>query len=77
MQKEYIKKLQETITNKQPIDIYTTDDNKFYDTFYYNEEKNIYQGQFGFLDMKSISQVIIGELDHLEIKVHNVRWTRL
>ena len=73
MQKEYIKKLQETITNKQPIDIYTTDDNKFYDTFYYNEEKNIYQGQFGFLDMKSISQVIIRELDHLEIKVHNVR----
>ena len=73
MQKEYINKLQETITNKQPIDIYTTDDNKFYDTFYYNEEKNIYQGQFGFLDMKSISQVIIGELDHLEIKVHNVR----
>ena len=71
MQKEYINKLQETITNKQPIDIYTT--NGFYDTFYYNEEKNIYQGQFGFLDMKSISQVIIGELDHLEIKVHNVR----
>ena len=72
MQKEYIKKLQETITNKQPIDIYTTDDNKFYDTFYYNKEKNIYQGQFGYLDMKSISQVIIGELDHLVIKEHNV-----
>ena len=72
MQKEYIKKLQETITNKQPIEIYTkTDDIEFYDTFYYNEEKNIYQGQFGFLDMESIAQVIIGELDHLEIKVHN------
>lgn len=71
MQKEYIKKLQETITNKLPIDIYTTDDNKFYDTFYYNEEKNIYQGQFGFLDMEAIAQVIIGELDHLKIKEHN------
>lgn len=70
-QEEYLTRLQGLIKNKKPIDIYTTDDNKFYDTFYYNEDKNIYQGQFGYLDMESVAKVISGKLNHLAIKEHN------
>ena len=63
--------LSEVIKNRGPIDVYLQND--FYDTFYYNKEKNIYQGQFGFLDMDAITKVMLGkvEVNHITLKVHN------
>ena len=63
--------LQEAIKNKQPIDVYLKND--FYDIFYFNQEKNIYQGQFGYLDMDTITKVMLNkeEVNHIKIKVHN------
>lgn len=63
--------LSEVIKSRKPIDVYLQND--FYDTFYYNKEKNIYQGQFGFLDMDAITKVMLGkvEVNHITLKVHN------
>ena len=63
--------LLEVIKNKMPIDIYLEGDKTKYDTFYYNEKDNIYQGQFGFLDMDAITKVVTGKITHIKIREHN------
>jgi hypothetical protein len=63
--------LSEVIRKRLPIDIYLK--GKFYDTFYYVKERDIYQGEFGFLDMDAITKVLLKkeEVNHITIKVHN------
>lgn len=63
-----MKNLQEAIKNKEPIKVYL--DNEYYDIFEYNEEKNIYQGQFGYMDLDTISKILLNrkEVDHIKIE---------
>lgn len=63
-----MKNLQEAIKNREPIIVYL--DGEHYDTFYYNEKENIYQGQFGFMPMDTITKVLLNkeEANHLKIE---------
>lgn len=63
-----MKNLQEVIKNKEPIKVYL--ENDYYDTFYYNEKENIYQGQFGKMDMDTISKVLLNreKVNHIKIE---------
>lgn len=63
--------LSEVIKERKTIDVYLEDE--FYDVFAYNQEKNIYQGQFGFLDMDAITKVLTGKITHIKIEEHNER----
>lgn len=63
-----MKNLQEVIKNREPIEIYL--DNEHYDTLYYNEKDNIYQGQFGFMPMDTVTKVLLNkeEVNHIKIE---------
>ena len=61
-----MKNLQEAIKNREPIEVYL--DNEHYDTFYYNEKENIYQGEFGFMPMDTVTKVLLRkeEVNHIK-----------
>jgi len=65
-----VKNLQEVIKDKEPIKVYL--ENEFYDTFYYNKEENIYQGQFGKIDMDTISKVMLNKEETNHIKIESI-----
>ena len=65
-----MKNLQEVIKDKEPIKVYL--ENEFYDTFYYNKEENIYQGQFGKIDMDTISKVMLNKEETNHIKIESI-----
>lgn len=65
-----MKNLQEVINNREPIKVYL--DNEHYDTFYYNEKDNIYQGEFGFMPMDTITKVLLNRKKVNHIKIEGV-----
>ena len=65
-----MKNLQEVINNREPIKVYL--DNEHYDTFYYNEQENIYQGEFGFMSMDTITKVLLNRKKTNHIKIEGV-----
>lgn len=68
--KENYKDLLAKINKKLPIDVYI--DDVFISTYYYKEDKDIYQGQIGYLTYTNVLRWIRGDedLNHLTIKEH-------
>lgn len=62
-----MKNLQEVIENRKPIKIYLDDD--YYDTFYYNEDKNIYQGNFGYITMEVLMKAVFKKKGYEFLKI--------
>lgn len=68
-------KLLETLKNREPLLVYLKvgKEISFYDKFSFNEKKNIYQGQFGYLDLDIVMEIITGneKYNHIELEVAN------
>lgn len=63
-----MKDLWEIVENREPIKVYLTGD--YYDTLYWDEEKQRYQGEFGFIPMEIITKIVLEkkEVDHIKIE---------
>lgn len=71
MNEKNMKQLKMALMEKKPIDVYFTDGNKFYDTFYYVPEKDIYQGDFGCMKFEDAIKISQGIIKHIKLEVHN------
>ena len=69
MQKEYTKRLQDTITNRKPLKVYLG--GEYWCDMEYVPERNIYQGEKGCLSMEAIAKVMANEeeVSHLKLEV--------
>jgi len=61
-------KLYEVIKYRKPIKVYLN--NIFYDIFYFNKEKNIYQGDFGYIPIEKIPDILAGKeyVNHIKLE---------
>ncbi len=57
------------LTDRKAFKVYLAEE--YYDNFKFNEEKNIYQGEFGYLDLESVMKAIEGLLPHIKVEVVN------
>ena len=66
-----MKELQEAIINKKPLKVYLKDGDGWYclGIWKYVENKNIYQGQFGYLDYENIVLCSMGKLEHIKLEI--------
>lgn len=59
-------RLLKQLKDHKPIEIYL--ENDYYDTFYYQYDK--YQGQFGYITLENLVEVVKGKYSHLRIEAN-------
>ena len=57
------------LTDRKTLKIFL--EGNYYDDFKFNENKNIYQGNFGYLELEDVMKAIEGLLLHIQIEVAN------
>ena len=74
--KEYGKRLNEAVKKREPLLVYLQvgDELELYDRFEYNAKENIYQGNFGYVDLGIIPKVLSGDVqyNHIRFELENI-----